>query len=202
MTFEDFNFTPNDKIPPMPKPFVDFFAGRRTDHRGRSLDDLQDLDYDALHAAYDHLPWMFPSPERSSLLPEIPALTDEDVAAFRSNDALRMKLNTSFRIMMRFYGLDIYPMEKGWFVTEIPSFDERAKIWLKPGSQHYLRLAHIMRSLATLGMPHYARALLTGLERIYRSHGAAIGPEVLADWRAALPSTESAGSDAPQARAQ
>lgn len=186
----------------MPKPFVDFFAGRRTDHRGRSLDDLQDLDYDALHASYDYLPWMFPVPNPSSLLPEIPALTDDDIAAFLSNDALRMKLNTSFRIIMRFYGLDIYPMEKGWFVAEIPSFEERAKIWLKPGSPHYVRFTHIMRSLFTLGMPHYARALLGGLERIYHSHGATIGPETLATWRTALPAEESPASNQPQARAE
>jgi hypothetical protein len=177
----------------MSKPFVDFFAGRRTDHRGRSLDDLQDLDYDVLHSAYDHLPWMFPLPEQSALYPEIPALTPDDIAAFRSNDALRMKLNTSFRIIMRFYGLDIYAMEKGWFVADIPNFEERAKAWLKPASPHYVRLAHIMRSIYTLGMPHYARALLAGLERIYRSHGAAIGPEALAAWRAAIPEEQSAG---------
>lgn len=186
----------------MPKPFVDFFAGRRTDHRGRSLDDLQDLDYDALHNSDDHLPWIFPLSERSALYPEIPTLTEEDIAAFRSNDALQMKLNTSFRISMRFYGLDIYPMEKGWFVAEIPNFEERARIWLKPNSPHYARFTHIMRSLATLGMPHYARALLGSLERIHHAHGAAIGLDVLTNWRAALPSAESAGSGMPQARAE
>lgn len=186
----------------MPKPFVDFFAGRRTDHRGRSLDDLQELNYDALHDTYDYLLWMFPLPEQSALYPEIPALTAEDIAAFRSNDALRMKLNTSFRILMRFYGLDIYPMEKGWFVTEIPNFDERSLIWLKLGSQHYLRFTHIMRSMYTLGMPHYARALLGGLERIYRTHGAAIGADTLANWRAAVPDVELSGDGPPPARAQ
>jgi hypothetical protein len=186
----------------MSKPFVDFFAGRRTDHRGRSLDDLQDLDYDALHDSDDHLPWMFPVSEQGALYPEIPILTEEDIAAFRSNDALQMKLNTSFRITMRFYGLDIYPMEKGWFVAEIPAFEERARIWLKPNSPHYARFTHIMRSLLALGMPHYARALLGGLERLHHSYPAAIGLDVLTNWRAALPPSESAENNAPQMRAE
>ena len=186
----------------MSKPFVDFFSGRRNDHRGRTLDDLQDLDYDALHNTYDYLLWMFPLPERSSLFPEIPALTDEDIAAFRSNDALRMKLNTSFRILMRFYGLDIYAMEKGLFVTEIPSFEERSRIWLKTNSPHYPRFSRIIRSLAILGMEKYAHALVEGLERIYLTHGAVIGSATLAEWRETLPAAPVRTPQAPQARAE
>lgn len=165
---------------------MDLFYGRGTDHRGRSLDEIQDQDHDALERNHDYIQWLFPLPEPSSANPQAPTLTEADIAAFRSNPALRMKLNTSFRIMMRFYGLDLMGMESGLVVKEIPTFEEREQVWLTPLNHNYLRLTRILRSMTLLGCLPHAQALLTCMERLYKTYGNVIGPETLTYWRNAV----------------
>ena len=172
--------------PYTPSPIMDLFYGRGTDHRGRSLDDIQDQDHDALEHNHDYIQWIFPLPEPSGANPDAPTLTETDIAAFRGNPALQMKMNTSFRIMMRFYGLDLMPMEKGLFVKEILTFEERSRVWLTPRNHNYLRLTRILRSMSLLGCEAHAQALLVCLERLYKSYGHVIGPETLAHWRNAV----------------
>jgi hypothetical protein len=167
-------------------PILDFFYGRGKDHRGRSLDDLQDQTMDELERHHDYIQWLFPLPERSQFNPQAPTLTPEDIAAFRSNDALRMKMNTSFRIMMRFYGMDLMSMEKGLVVKEIPTFEERSENWLTLNNHNHLRLTRILRSMTLLGCEAHADALLAGLERLYVTYGAVIGEETMRYWRDAV----------------
>lgn len=169
-----------------PSPILDLFYGRGADHRGRSLDELQDQDHDALELNHDYIQWMFPLPEPSGANAQASTLTEADIAAFRGNPALRMKLNTSFRIMMRFYGLDLMGTESGLLVKEIPTFEERRRIWLSPLNHNYLRLTRILRSMTLLGCAPHAKALLTGLERLYKNYGDVIGPETLTYWRNAV----------------
>lgn len=169
-----------------PSPIMDLFYGRGTDHRGRSLDDLQDQDHDALERNHDYIQWMFPLLEPSGANPQAPTLTEADIAAFRGNPALRMKLNTSFRIMMRFYGLDLMGLETGLLVKEIPTFEERSGVWLSPFNHNYLRLTRILRSMTVLGCASHARALLACLERLYKTYGDVIGPETMTYWRNAV----------------
>ncbi len=170
----------------IPSPIMDLFYGRGADHRGRSLDELQDQDHDALEHNHDYIQWLFPLSESSGANSHAPTLTEADIAAFRGNPALRMKLSTSFRIMMRFYGLDLMGTESGFLVKEIPTFDERKRVWLTPLNHNYLRLTRILRSMTLLGCAPHAQALLTGLERLYKTYGNVIGPETLNYWRNAV----------------
>ena len=165
---------------------LDFFYGRIKDHRGRSLDDLQDQDHDALEANHDYIQWMFPLPEPSQFNPDAPLLTAEAIADFRSNSALRMKLTTSFRILLRFYGLDAIGLAAGIQVLPQADFDRRAATWLTPHNHNYLRITRILRSLTLLGNESLARAFLVRLERIYEQSVEVIGEDTLGYWRAAV----------------
>lgn len=167
-------------------PILDFFHGRARDHRGRSLDDLQDQGEDALERTHDYIQWLFPLPERSRFNPDAPTLTTDDIATFRGDDSLRMELNTSFRTMMRFYGLHGISSEHGSLVRESPAFMRRGGVWLTPNNHNYLRLTRILRSMTLLGCTAEADALLTCLERLYRTHHAVIGEETLRFWRDAV----------------
>ncbi len=167
-------------------PILDFFHRRGRDHRGRSLEDLQNQDEAELEHTHDYIQWLFPLPERSRFNPGAPTLTADDIAAFRREASLREAMITSFRTMMSFYGLAVTSSEAGLLVRESPAFESRSGVWLTPGNHNYLRLTRILRSMTLLGCPAYAAALLAGLERLYPTYHAVIGEETLRYWRQAV----------------
>lgn len=165
---------------------VDFYCSRIKDHRGRSLDDLQDQNHDALEANHDYIQWLFPLPEPSQFNPDAPLLTEADMAAFRSNPALRQKLITSFRIVLRFYGVDAIAMLAGVQVLPTPDYEAQIRNWLTPHNHNYLRITRILRCLSLCGLEHLAQALLKRLEIIYQQHAEVIGEETMNYWRDAV----------------
>lgn len=166
-------------------PLLQFYRGTGTDHRGRTLADLQAQDLDALEFHHDYIQWLFPLPEPSFANAHAPLLRPGDIAAFRGDAALRERLLDSLRVMLRFYGLRLAETAAAPEIGFAEDFSARARNWLTPYNHNFLRLSRILRALALLGCGPYAQALLQRLEEIFSAHAAVIGNTTLTYWRGA-----------------
>ena len=87
-------------------PLVAFYRGDGRDHRGRSLSDIQELDFYELEFNHDYIQWLFPLPEPSGANASAPLLSNDDIARFQSDESLRKRLLQSFELMLSFFGLE------------------------------------------------------------------------------------------------
>ena len=86
---------------------VNFYQGHGRDHRGRALSEIHAFSVDRLEHEHDFIQWLFPLRDPSPVNPGAPVLTDDDVAEFRADVALRDRLRASFAVMACFYGFAI-----------------------------------------------------------------------------------------------
>ena len=169
---------------------LDFYRGRETDSEGRFLKDIlawPDTDFEAVHAL---LQWVFPLPEPSKFNSEAPLLTENDIAAFKSDPLLQANLMKSFKRILTFLGLSL--SDKGE-VVEGQNFTARvADVWTSP-NHNWGRITRILRSLMLLGMKGQAQALYARLDAIHRSRKFPISASTFRYWTEAI-----GGSDSPQ----
>jgi hypothetical protein len=164
---------------------VAFYRGNGRDHRGRLLSHILGFSLDELEFHHDFIQWLFPLPEPSGANASAPLLSMEDIAAFASDESLRLALRRSFELMLQFYGLELI---EGGAAEIVPSpyFAERSQEWLTPGNHNFLRISRILRSLSLLGLARYAAAFLMCLERIYTENARIVGETTLGYWRRAV----------------
>ena len=167
-------------------PLVGFYRGDGRDHRGRLLSDIHAFDPHELESHHDYIQWLFPLPEPSGANAEAPLLSSEDIAAFASDESLRTALLQSFRMMMRFYGLDLWEGRPDIKVARGARFAERRQVWLTRGNHNFLRISRILRSLTLLGLGGHATALLKSLEGLYVEEASTIGDTTMGYWRRAV----------------
>jgi hypothetical protein len=164
-------------------PIRRFYDGTGRDHAGRWLAEIQGWDDAALERVHDYIQWLFPLPEASGFNPHAPLLTKADIAAFRTDPALRAALGVSFDRILAFYG---FAFAQG---VVIPSENEklRRRNWCAPGNHNLLRISRILRSLTLLGLESEAAAFLARLEHV-QTEGAAmvIGQVTARYWRNAV----------------
>jgi hypothetical protein len=162
---------------------VSYYAGA-PDIAGRTLGSILVWDDERLERVHDYLQWLFPTRQPSGVNPDAPLVTDDTVAAFERDAALRDRLREALGRMLLFYGLR-------WNSDRIeidPSrFPVRARVWLSAGNHNHLRLTRIMDSLATLGLRAESAALRRCLlEDIAAGPGAGkISPRTLTFWSGA-----------------
>jgi len=165
---------------------LDFYQGRGTDHRGRTLSDVQRFPVDMLEHEHDFIQWLFPLRTPSPVNPEAPILSEGDVARFRADERLKAALRQSFEVMLDFYGL---VMEKGSGPVTIrrgDTFGQRGQNWLTPGNHNFLRITRILKSLTILGEEDLARAFLESLTAIFDDYRGIIGDRTWRFWREAI----------------
>jgi hypothetical protein len=166
---------------------VAFYRGDGRDHRGRLLSHIYGFSFDELERHHDYIQWLFPLPEPSGANADAPLLSKEDIAAFESDDeSLRKALLQSFRMMMRFYGLDLWEGRPDIKVARGTRFAERRDVWLTRGNHNFLRISRILRSLTLLGLGAHATAFLKCLEGIYAENAGTIGETTMGYWRRAV----------------
>jgi hypothetical protein len=165
---------------------LEFYRGAGPDHRGRTLSDILEFDFDELEFNHDYIQWLFPLPEPSGANALAPLLSNADVAAFHEDDYLRRALLQSFVLMLRFYGLNLADAGGAVEVARAANFDERRANWLTYGNHNFLRISRILRSLALLALSRYAAAFLQCLEGIYAEHTETIGQTTVGFWRRAI----------------
>ena len=164
-------------------PIVAFYRGTGTDHRGRSLGQLQSQSLRELEEVHDYIQWLFPLDKPSSASQHAPILTSADIDVFVQGADLRERLVQSLRTMLNFYGLMLDETSESPTVLRGPTFPSRAAEWLRPSNHNFLRLTRILRSLWLLGCRDHARALLRCLEGIYADNVRIIGEKTMHYWR-------------------
>ena len=168
---------------------LDFYAGRGGDHRGRTLSDVHRFPVEMLEHEHDFIQWLFPLRTPSPVSPEAPTLGEQDVEQFRSNDALRIRLQQSFELMLDFYGLALNERDGNLVVQRADTFSLRAKNWLTPGNHNFLRITRILKSMTMLGQDDLARAFLECLTTIFDDYREVIGDRTWRFWSAARTDT-------------
>lgn len=163
-----------------------FYYGDATDHRGRFLDDLQTQTLEGLERTHDYIQWLFPLPERSSVNPDAPSLTESDTQAFWQSEELQANLVRSLMVMLRFFGLELLQAPGSLEIRRGETFEERSRLWLTPFNHNFLRITRILRSLHLLGCSEHAAALFACLEAIHRDHHAIIGEKTFRYWKTAI----------------
>jgi hypothetical protein len=167
---------------------IAFYRGDGRDHRGRSLSDIQQFDFDELELNHDYIQWLFPLPEPSGASAFAPLLSGDDIQRFQSDESLRIRLRRSFEIMLRFFGLELSHASGAGPLNVVTStsFEERRQVWLHVGSHNFLRITRILRSLSLLGCSRDAAAFLEYLESLYARVPDAIGETPIGYWRRAV----------------
>ena len=162
---------------------VDFYRGEATDSGGRFLKEMWGWTDDELEDRHDFIQWMFPLPEPSRFNPDAPLLTEDDIAAFRNDEALRGHLLESFERILSFLGLSLTADGR---VVEAPHFSARAPdVWAAP-NHNWLRITRILRSLALLGLEAQARALYDRLEAFFTGQRFPIPADTFRYWTEAV----------------
>ena len=165
---------------------IDFYSGRDTDHRGRTLDEILAWDDQRLEHTHDYIQWLFPLAEPSRFNPHAPLLTDADRAEFERRPELRAKMLGAFRRMLEFYGFAIeHARSDGEGRLPITGLDQ-SRHWLSPGNHNYLRITRILTSLRLVGLATWADAFFEALAQLYRDQPAAIGAETFGYWERAI----------------
>jgi hypothetical protein len=160
----------------------DFYRRLGTDTEGRRLEDILAWPDDDLEAVHDFIQWLFPLPEPSQFNSDAPLLTDQDIAAFKSDPVLQANLMKSFERILAFLGLVLADGK----IVDGPRFTARvADVWASP-NHNWLRITRILRSLTLLGMTAQAQALYERLDAMYSSRRFPIWAETFRYWTEAV----------------
>jgi hypothetical protein len=124
------------KFTPASSRLLAFLGGEGTDGAGRTLDAVLAFDDRALEQRHDFIQWLYPLPERSGANPDAPILTDEDIAAIRSDPRLQRAVERSLERMSAFYARNAH--------------------WLRSHDHNHLRITRIIRSVGLLLGPEPA----------------------------------------------
>ena len=156
---------------------IAFYRGFAPDSEGRWLAEIRAFSDREMELVHDFIQWLFPLREPSQFNPDAPLLTDADVAAFRSDPALREALGRSFARFLAFLGLAI----EGDRVVEAPNHADRADVWRSP-NHNWLRITRVLASTRMLGLVAESRAFFDFLEGLHESGTSAIDARTFAYW--------------------
>jgi hypothetical protein len=166
---------------------IAFYLGEFPDSEGRMLEQIWAWDYMRLEYVHNYIQWLFPLKQRSHFNPRAPVLDDEVIAAFRENKQLKAHLLKSFKVMLKFYGLQCNEgANAGIEVAKSDEYQQRKPVWLNPHNHNYLRITRILTSLRLLGLEPYAQAFFKCLDQIYAEEKRNIGAETYAYWKSAV----------------
>jgi Opioid growth factor receptor (OGFr) conserved region len=162
---------------------LDFYRGLETDTQGRFLNDILAWPDDKFEAVHALLQWLFPIPEPTKFNLEAPLLSNQDIAAFKSDPVLRANLMKSFERILTFLGLSLSDQGE---VVEGQNFPARVPdVWSSP-NHNWPRLTRILRSLMLLGMDAQAQALFRWLDALYKSRRFPIPQKTFRYWAKAV----------------
>jgi hypothetical protein len=169
---------------------VAFYLGEFPDIEGRLIETIWAWDYQRLEYTHNYIQWLFPMKQRSHFNPRAPVLDDETIEQFKRHPQLKTHLLQSFKVMLKFYGLQSFEEASKIEITKSAEYSERKQNWLHPGNHNYLRITRILTSLNLLGLGLYAQAFFKCLDQIYQEERSQIGPETYQFWKNAGENTE------------
>tara|TARA_R110001583_G_scaffold195544_1_gene375835 strand:+ start:8618 stop:9571 length:954 start_codon:yes stop_codon:yes gene_type:complete len=155
------------KPEPEDSELIRFIRGEGADHRGRTLQDVLAMDDFWLEHTHDYIQWLFPIPEPSKFNNQVPVLTSEDRACFRTEKILRAQQQKALDRMLAFYGLE----RREERVVPMPGLNMKSHIWLKPAGHNHLRITRIIRSLQYCYQPEVAMEVQSAVIALGKSLG-------------------------------
>jgi hypothetical protein len=162
---------------------LDYYRGQETDTDGRLLTEILAWPDGAFEAGHGLIQWLFPLPEPSKFSSEAPVLTEQDIAAFKSDPVLQANLMRSFKRILTFLGL---ALSGDGQVVEGQNFTARVSdVWTNP-NHNWGRISRILRSLMLLGMEAQAHAFYQRLDAIYSSKKFPISADTFRHWTEAV----------------
>ena len=177
---------------------VSFYAGLAPDHRGRSLEDIRNFDYEQLESVHDYIQWLFPLNTLSRFNPSAPCLTEAQIKLFRESPELQRELVRSFQSQLDFLGFQLFTDPEPHLKRAV-NFPSRKKVWPKSGNHNCLRISRMLRAMSLLGLTPYSEALLKALEQLSWYDRWRLGPDTYRRWRSQL-QVENLNSQPPKAR--
>lgn len=118
---------------------IDFYNGG-TDHKGRTIAEIINLDNKAFDECHDFIQWLFPLHEDSRMSPvKFPLVTVEDSNYFKQS------ANCKIRVLLALERYVIFLDEMG---------DD---FWCNDGDHNLLRITRIIRSLRFFGLESIAK---------------------------------------------
>jgi hypothetical protein len=106
--------------------------------------------------------WLFPVFENAGMNWESSPLTKEGAALIRQDPAASARVVRSYRLMLRFYGLQLKDARTGE-IERYPGIYEERLDNLNWSSHNWLRISRILTSLGELGFRRYKAPLLKHL---------------------------------------
>lgn len=169
-----------------PGGILSFYLSQQPNSEGRGIEEIWMWDDERLEYIHNYIQWLFPLRERSRFNLKAPTLTDEVVAAFKTNPLLKARLLHSLQVMLKFYGLQCHEAGGKLEIIKAENYPSRKRNWLNLCNHNYLRLTRILTSLTVLGLTNYAQALFKCLDQIYQEEPEKIGQETYKYWKNAL----------------
>lgn len=114
--------------------------------------------YSVLEARHDYIQWLFPMQEKSRYNSISSPLQMSEAQLMCKSEEILIKIITSYRLMLDFYGIQLVDYRTGDLVRA-PNYVERyANIEANP--HNCLRITRILTSLGQLGLGAYKQKLL------------------------------------------
>jgi len=164
-----------------------FYMGQHPNTDDRMIEEIWSWNYEKLEEIHNYIQWLFPLVEKSHFNRSAPTLNDEIIQEFRTNEKLKICLTQSFKVMLKFYGLQLNDQSSDEIeITKSDEYPQRKIEWINRFNHNYLRITRILTSLKILGLKPYAQAFLKCLDDIYKEEGDRIGSKTYTYWRNAL----------------
>lgn len=165
---------------------VQFYRGEIPTNDGDFLDDIIfHWKYEQLEGCHSYVQWMFPMKEGSMFHPEVPRLTDEEIAIFKADPYLQSSIDVAFFKMMDFYGFKISRTEVSPLAWQEPGRHKNPKWWLDHFNHNFLRITRILKSTRYLGKEPLAAMLWNVLQSLKEEHLAVISENTFEYWQEA-----------------
>jgi hypothetical protein len=156
---------------------TEFYRGTASDAEGRTLEAIWAFSDRDLESIHDFIQWLFPLREPSGFNPNAPLLTDADIAAFRSDAALRSNLLRSLEVFLAFLGLTLVNGR----VVEGADFERKKDVFRFP-NHNWLRITRVLASTRILGIEDASQAFFEFLREYLASGRSGITAETFQYW--------------------
>lgn len=158
---------------------IAFFQGA-PNRNGLTVHDIHEFDRDQLETKHDFIQWLFPTKSPSAFNPDVPSLTNKDIARFKRHRAYRKVLLANLNLMLAFYGFGAGPDG----IEKASNFRFATSQWVTPHNHNYMRISRILDSLVTLHCRRQAISLYRAL--VHNLGGEPLLSSAFRHWRAKL----------------
>ena len=148
-------YTGGDKRKREDDPNVQFYARKiQSRPQGAFVDDIHatwDGQWERLERLHGYIQWLFPVFENAGMNWESSPLTKEGARQIRTSDVMSRRVLSSYKLMLRFYGLRLVDERTGAVGRDPADADGARMDNFNTSSHNFLRISRILTSLGELG---------------------------------------------------